>query len=379
MLEEQLGRLSAPAWDFCRDPASPETRAFVKEHARRVLFHCWLQFEADRQLGRAKGSLRLGLYGDLAVGVDPKGADVWAEPEAFVAGARIGSPPDQFSRDGQEWGLAPFAPDHLRASAYRPFIAMLRAAMRHCGAVRIDHVMWLERMFWVPEGGRPADGAYVRYPVDELMAVLALESHRHGCVVVGEDLGTVPWGFRERMQREAVLSYKLMRFERHGDGLYCRPDAYAGLALATPASHDLPTIAGFWSGRDIAVRAALGILTPGEAEAERAARAHERGLLIAALADRGVIAADFPRDPDLDDARLHELIGAVHAFLAATPSSLLMLNIEDLAAVRDQVNLPGPLVGYPCWRMRLALTARGCLEQPWVRGMLEAVETARRG
>ena len=217
-------------------------------------FHKWLQFEADRQLRSAKGKLPLGLYGDLAVGVDPQGADRWMEPDAFFADFRIGAPPDPFSLTGQEWGLLPFDPLRLRQKAYRPFIAMIRAAMRYCGAIRIDHVMWLDRMFLVPAGGKPADGAYVRFPVDDLMAVIALESHRNQCLVVGEDLGTVPDGFRERMQREGLLSYKLMRFERYQNGLYVRPEMYPAPALATAASHDLPTIAGHWGERDIDVR-----------------------------------------------------------------------------------------------------------------------------
>ena len=254
---------------------------------------------------------------------------------------------------------------------------MIRAAMRYCGAIRIDHVMWLERMFWVPEGGKPSDGAYIRFPVDDLMAVLALESHRHRCVVIGEDLGTVPAGFRERMHREGILSYKLMRFKRYENGLYCRPSTYATSALATPASHDLPTIAGFWTGRDIGVRVALSLLDDVGAKAADAERFRERTLLVAALADQGLLDAGFPTEAHLNDLQMREVIAAVHAFLARTSSSILMLNIEDLAAATEQVNLPGPLVGYPCWRLRMDRRTREIIDAAWVRNMLERVTNER--
>ena len=377
VLERHFGRAQSPAWDRYRDPLSAETIAFAEEHGQSIRFQMWLQFEADRQLGAAKGNLLLGLYGDLAVGVDPMGADVWGEPDAFVTDVRIGAPPDPFSPTGQEWGLLPFNPLRLREKAYRPFIGMIRAAMRHCGAIRIDHVMWLERMFWVPCGGEPTDGAYVRFPVDDLMAVLALESHRNRCVVVGEDLGTVPDGFRERMSREGLLSYKLMRFERHPDGLYFRPQMYPAAALATPASHDLPTIAGHWSERDIDVRLDLKVISAEDAARERSARHVDRELLVAALVDQGLIGADFPARAALDEVHIHALIEAVHLLLARTPSSMFLLNVEDLAASHEQVNLPGPLVGYPCWRIRLDKTIRQIFDAEWVRRMLENVTRER--
>lgn len=379
VLEERLGRAPADAWLPYGDAASAAVAQFAAEHVQRVRFHCWLQFEAERQLRLATGrGLRLGLYGDLAVGIDPNGADVWSEPEAFIRTASFGAPPDPFAAGGQDWGLVAFDPLYLRRSAYRPFRAMLAANMRHARAIRLDHVMWLERMFFIPRGAKPTEGTYVAYPRDELLAVLALESHRNRCLVVGEDLGTVPLGFRELMQREGMLSYKLMAFERYHDGFYKRPDAYAPLALATPASHDLPTLAGFWRGRDIEVRLGLGLLTAVEAEAARTARIRDRELLVAALDDQKLLAGDFPRGADISDHHLAELATAVHVFLARSPAALAMLNLEDLALSSEQVNLPGPLVGYPCWRVRMEKTVGEIFSDGDAAADLAAVTAGRR-
>lgn len=378
VLEEKLGRASLPDWRPYADPASPAVAAFARDNVRRVRFHAWLQYEADRQLGLAAAcGLQLGLYGDLAVGIDPHGADVWSEPQAFVRGASFGAPPDPFATEGQDWGLLAFDPLYLKRSAYRPFRDMLAAGMRHAGAIRLDHVMWLERMFFIPHGSKATDGTYVAYPRDDLLAVLALESHRNRCLVVGEDLGTVPLGFREVMAREGILSYKLMAFERYHDGFYLRPDAYPRLALATPGSHDWPTIRGWWSGRDIEVRAGLGLLSATEAAAALDARGRDRELLVAALADQQLLGADFPRHADLGGPDLAELVGAVHGFLARSPAALLMLNLEDLALSAEQVNLPGPLVGYPCWRMRMEHDAEAILGGADAEAQIAAVAKQR--
>ena len=380
VLEEVLGRSPSAAWEPYAEPASPATLVFAKEHERRIRFHCWLQFEADRQLALAADQgLQLGLYGDLAVGIDPHGADVWGEPEAFVSGASFGAPPDPFSAEGQDWGMLAFDPLHLKRSAYAPFRDMLAANMRHARALRLDHVMWLERMFFIPRGAKATEGTYVRYPRDELLAVLALESHRHRCLVVGEDLGTVPLGFRELMAREGLLSYKLMAFERYHDGFYKRPDTYPHLGLATPGSHDWPTLAGWWRGRDIEVRVGLGLIAAADVAAAEEQRARDRALMVGALADQWLIgAAKFPAEADIPDETLAELVAAVHRFLARSPAALAMLNLEDLALSLEQVNLPGPLVGYPCWRVRMEQSASAILASDAALASLEAV-TAERG
>jgi 4-alpha-glucanotransferase len=333
-------------------------QAFARDHADRCAFYAYLQFEADRQLAAVAATctgsgMAGGLYGDLAVGAAPDGAEIWSSPATFATAARFGAPPDPFSDTGQDWGMPPVDPHALRATAYRPFAELLRANMRHTAALRLDHVMWLERMFWIPSGGTARDGTYVRFPRDDLMGVLALESHRNRCLVVGEDLGTVPDGFRERMREEAILSYRFVRFERHPDGLFHRPDAYPALALATPASHDLATIRGFWLARDIEAMRAAGLVTDAAATAETATRAKERAQLVAALADQHLLPPDFPVHVAIGDDAMAALVEAVHRFLARTPSALAMLNLEDLAGVPDQTNLPGTIDSYPNWRRRL--------------------------
>lgn len=342
-----------------RDPGSPEVREFAKQNQDRVRFHSYLQWEADRQLAKvanqcAANGMALGLYRDLAVGVAPGGADAWVDHGIFVEDTRFGAPPDPLGPAGQDWGMPPYHPVRLYESAFEPYIAMLRANMRHAGAVRIDHVMWLQHLFWIPSGGDASDGAYVVYPLDDLLAILALESHRNRCLVIGEDLGTVPDGFRERLAVEHVLSYRLLQFERYSNGMYKRPDAYPPLSLTSPASHDLPTLAGLWRETDIDILLEIGLIPTEEDAAERRRqRAQDRELLIAALADQELLSADFPNSPDVDEEKLTALIDAVHSFLARSPAALLMINLEDILASTQQVNVPGTVDEYPNWRLKL--------------------------
>lgn len=355
-LQEHFAPLGVTQWPApYRDPGSAETQAFATEHQARVQFQRYLQWQAERQLAAAgaAGDMTLGLYRDLAVGVSPDGADAWIDPDAFVDGVRFGAPPDPLGPAGQNWGMPPFNPDYLYEAAYGPYIDMLRANMRHAGALRIDHVMWLQHMFWIPPGGDGRDGAYVRYRFEDLLAILALESQRNACLVIGEALGTVPDGFRERLTANGILSYCLLQFERHPDGLYKRPDTYPVLALATPASHDLPTLAGFWRETDITVQGDIGLLAPDAIAERRAGRAHDRTLLIASLADQGLLAADFPNSPDLDDAQMATLIAAIHSFLARSPAALMVLNVEDILGSTTQINMPGTVDEYPNWRLKL--------------------------
>src|SRR4029077_6055043 len=249
-----------------------EVAKFARAHARRVGFFQFLQWQADQQLGAAAAAgreegLGIGLYRDLAVGVNPNGAEAWAAPELVVPGAAIGAPPDLLSRAGQNWGLAPINPLALRRRGFAPVIAALRANMRHAGILRIDHVMSLQRLYWVPSGLPATRGAYVNYPFRELLRLVALESRRQGCAIVGEDLGTVPEGFRERLQEANVLSYRVFVFERRGDGSFVSPMDYPPLAAASAATHDLATLKGFWLGTEIAWRRRLALYPNAAAEA----------------------------------------------------------------------------------------------------------------
>lgn len=361
-----------------RGPTAPGIAAFRRERAERIDAQIWLQWIAERQLGAvAADGGAAGLYRDLAVGVHPDGADVWAAPEEFITAARFGAPPDAFNPEGQDWGLPPPDPTALRAGGYAGFIAVIRANMRHAAALRIDHVMGLQRLYVVPAGGSPRSGAYVRYPLDDLLGILALESHRQRCLLVGEDLGTVPEGFRERLAEAGILSCRLLLFERWENGMFRRPGTYPRLAAAAFATHDLPTIRGWWQGRDLppAVR------DPGEvpAAAPAAARRHDRALLLAALRDRDLAPEGLTADTIDDPVALAALIRAIHEFLARSPAALVLANLGDLLAETAQINRPGAADGSQNWRHRYRLPVEALASDGLVRGVADAIATARAG
>jgi 4-alpha-glucanotransferase len=367
-----------------RDAASPEIARFAAERRDRIELHQYLQWEADRQLGAAAGASRLavGLYRDLAVGVDPNGAEAWADHRMMTAGAAVGAPPDILNMRGQDWGLAPVNPVALRAAAYAPFIAALRANMRHAGVLRIDHVMALKQLYWVPRGASPAQGTYVAYPFDDLRRIVALESHRHRCAVIGEDLGTVPKGFREAMQETGVLSYRLMLFERDRTGHFLPPDAYPELASAAFSTHDIATLKGFWLGRDLAWRRELDLYPDREAaEQDPQERRRDRRRLLDALIRAGVLpevarARLLPRE----DEPLYEpeLAEAIHRFLARSKSRLVLMQIEDVLGELEQANLPGTVDEHPNWRRRLGLSLDRILADPHF-ARLAAIITEEQG
>jgi len=308
----------------------------------------WYQWIADEQLAAAAAegaSMAVGIYRDLAVGSDGSGAERWSNPSGF-ARANIGAPSDIGNPAGQDWGLPAPNPRAMRAQAYRPFIELLRANMRHAGALRIDHAMALQHLFWIPEGSTPQEGAYVTYPMEDLLGIIALESHRNRCLVIGEDLGTVPAGFRERMARSDVLSYRVLYFEKdYKTGAFLDAAAYPRLALAVAASHDLPTLAAWWQGSDITLQQRIGRLdSEKEAAAARAQRDKDRGLLAMTL--------------DLSEgtsAGTDKMIVAAHAFLARTPTVLTLAQLDDLTRETDPVNVPGTGDEYPNWRRRYSI------------------------
>jgi 4-alpha-glucanotransferase len=271
-----------------RDPASPAVARFAEENRHRLDFLAWLQWVADEQLGAAAVTARdrgmaVALYRDLAVGADRAGAETWSNAAAVVSGAQVGAPSDIYNPAGQNWGLPPFHPRALREEGYRSFIQLVRANMHHAGGLRIDHAMGLLHLYWVPEGGKPSAGAYVRYPIEELIGILALESHRHGCLIIGEDLGTVPQGFRERMAEANILSYRVLFFERELEtGAFLQPSAYPALALVVVAGHDLPTLRGRWERRDLDLKEQLGLF-PDVGEAVRQRQARDRIQFLEAL------------------------------------------------------------------------------------------------
>jgi 4-alpha-glucanotransferase len=345
-----------------RGPRSAEVADFARAQADRVDFFQWLQWQADRQLGAAAkagqaAGLALGLYRDLAVGVDPHGADAWADQALIAPGAAIGAPPDPLSRAGQNWGLAPINPLQLRRRAFAPLVAALRANMRHAGILRIDHVMGLQRLYCIPTGMPATAGAYVSYPFDDILHLVALESRRQSCAIIGEDLGTVPDGFRERMRAANALSYRVFVFERRGDATFALPTEYPPLAAASAATHDLATLKGFWLGHDIEWRRRLGIY-PDEAAAttEAAERRRDRHLLLEALAAEGLLPRERFGEFLIDDtpAYMPELGEAIHVFLARSRARLVLVQLEDAIGEGEQANLPGTSDSHPNWQRRLA-------------------------
>jgi 4-alpha-glucanotransferase len=342
-----------------QDVASAEVGRFAAEHQERVAFFAYLQWLARDQLDQAQrqavAGMPIGLYLDLAVGVTPDGAEAWADRDSVVAGASLGAPPDEFNEAGQNWGLAPLAPHGLRARAYAPMIEILRSGMRHGGALRIDHILGLQRTFWWPAaGGVP--GAYVRQPVEDLLGVVALESHRQRCVVVGEDLGTVPGGLRRMLDDAGVLGCSVLYFEREGDGSLRAPSRYRPRSVASVGTHDLPTLAGFWGGRDIDWREKLGLYgTPEQAAEEHRARQIERGALLRLLAAEGLLPEGI--DPSAPPEKLPwPMVLALHRMLARSPALLMVLQLEDALGAIEQANLPGTIDQHPNWCRRLSLS-----------------------
>jgi 4-alpha-glucanotransferase len=370
-----------------RDPRSPEIAEFAAAHHDRIEFFQFLQWQADLQLATAaaagrEAGLSIGLYRDLAVGANPNGAEAWADQELVVPRASIGAPPDILNRVGQNWGLAPVNPLELRRQGFAPLIACLRANMRHAGVLRIDHVMSLNRLYWIPNGMPATDGCYVRYPFDELLRLVALESRRQLCAVVGEDLGTVPPGFSETMRSANVLSYRIMSFERRRDGGFIPPAEYPPLAAAAAATHDLATLVGFWLGRDIAWRRRLGLYPDQHVEmAEIAERSRDRVLLLKALAAEGLLEpADFGKflSTDGDPIYAPELGDAIQRYLARSLARLMLVQLEDVVGESEQANLPGTLDGHPNWRRRLGRTLEEIIDGPELRRIAALIAEARR-
>ncbi|MFD9061247.1 4-alpha-glucanotransferase [Kitasatospora purpeofusca] len=332
-----------------RHPDSPHVRHEAAELADRVAFHRWLAWQVDRQLGRAQQAARtagmpVGLVHDLAVGVHPDGADAWALQDVLAAGISVGAPPDAFNAHGQDWGLPPWRPDALAAVGYAPFAELIRSAARHAGALRIDHVMGLFRLWWVPAGHAPTEGVYVRYDAEAMLAVLALEAHRAGAAVVGEDLGTVEPGVREELAERGVLGTSVLWFERdwQGGGAILPPGRWRPGSLATLTTHDLPSTAARLSGEHVELRHRLGLLSRalGEEQAEAAA---ELADWRAELLRLGLLAEDEPLSA-----------AALYRFLADTPAELVGVWLPDVVGDPRPQNLPGTWDQYPNWRLPVA-------------------------
>ncbi|HUR24093.1 MAG TPA: 4-alpha-glucanotransferase [Acidimicrobiales bacterium] len=334
-----------------QDPEGDEVLSFVDANRDRIRFHQWLQWLLDDQLAAA--GAETALVNDLAIGVDPGGADAWLWQDCFARGVRVGAPADEFNTKGQDWGLPPFDPWRLRAAAYEPFVRTLRAGFRHAGGMRVDHVMGLFRLFWIPAGAGPQDGTYVRYPSEEMLGILALESHRAGAYVVGEDLGNVQDSVREELAARKVLSYRLLWFEDRP------PRDFPAQALAAVTTHDLPTIAGLWSGEDLVEQEQLGL----EPNVETTLEIHERVTGWTGVTDSSPIA---------------EVVEALHGLVAEAPSAVVVATLEDAMAVQERPNIPGTTDERPNWSLALPRPVEEMQGEPLVLAVAAAMEAGCR-
>ena len=369
-ISEALGPMHTWPSDM-QDVKSEAVESFSQEHGERVAFYAFAQWQIALELAsvqqRAIGAgQRIGLVADIAVGVDPHGSQAWSRPEEMLGRLRIGSPPDDFNANGQEWGVTGFSPQGLIEYGFDGFIATLRACLHGAGGLRIDHIMGLSRLWLIPEGASPTEGAYVRYPEQSLLRLIALESWRHRAVIIGEDLGTVEPAFRERLEQFGILGMGVLWFEREEDTFTTARD-YPARAVAMTSTHDLPTVAGWRLGRDLDWRIELDMLGEEETpEQQRKMREQD----IVALAGTLGISPDADRDTWLEAAARH---------IGATPSPLVLLQLEDLLGLEEQPNLPGTLDEHPNWRRRLPLTVDEMFATSGVMARLRAMTIARAG
>jgi len=367
-LDESIRKEQPDAWNWrswpeeYQAPASPMTQEFARRHWRGVLFHKYLQWQLDIQLAEAQEhsrqrGLSIGLYHDLALATDRFGGDLWAHREFFVSGCRVGSPPDAFSPKGQDWSFPPPNSERHYEDGYRLFAESIRQNCRHGGALRIDHVMRFFHLFWIPDGMEATEGTYVRDRHEDLLHILALESVRNKVLIVGEDLGTVPDEVRRTLHQFGILSYGLFYFARDRNGRFLEPQEYSRDALVSVTTHDLPTLAGYWVGRDIETRREAGQLTDeGAYHRMREERLGEKQRMLDLLAGLHLLPDWFPRNARDVPELTGELHNAIVGFLAATPSKLLLLNQEDLLKETEQQNLPGSTEQYPNWRRKMKCT-----------------------
>jgi glycogen debranching enzyme GlgX len=372
-IAETLGTSDWLKWPAeLRHPNDPGVAAYIGQHRETLEFHAFLQRLADEQLASAADSARrdglsLGFYRDLAVGAAPDGAEAWSAQDTLMHGVSVGAPPDPFSANGQIWCLPPPDPVAMRRDGFTAFNELLVANMRHAGAMRIDHVMGLRRLFVIPDGAAGKDGAYVTYPLEDLLAQVALESHRARCLVVGEDLGTVPEGMSEALAASNILSYSVLWFERR-EGHIRPPAEWRRLAAACVTTHDLPTLTGWWDGADIAEKRALHLLVDPNAEK---ARADEKAELIALLQAEELLTEDVdPRGP-----MPLAFAAAVHGLVSATPALLALVQADDLAGETVAVNLPGTDKERPNWQRRLDVDVAGLLQTPLAHAILATLRS----
>jgi 4-alpha-glucanotransferase len=362
-----------------RDVNGNAAARFAAQHPREVEFYAYLQWLAHEQLCEAQTLTRelgmpIGLYGDYAVGANPSGSETWADQSSYRMGAEIGAPPDPLALKGQGWGIPPQDPWVMQEQRLQGFTRLIRNNMRYYGALRLDHVMALFRLWWVPAGFSPTEGAYVHYPLQQLLTVLALESARSACLVVGEDLGVVPDEMRQAMPEFGLYHYKVLLFEKL-DGRFRRPDEYVRKALATATTHDMPTLRSYWEGRDIELRRGLNLYPSAEIENDvMRERERDRELLLGTLQEQGLKPAQ-PATPF--DAFTADLAHALHLYLARSPTALVALQIDDLLGETLPVNVPGTDREYPNWQRKVSADVEDIAERADLAARLDEIRAAR--
>ncbi len=364
-----------------QNPDSAAVADFAERHADDVRFHMWLQWLAHRQLTEAadcarQAGLRIGLYLDLAVGEAMDGSATWSERDAYISKATIGSPPDPFATEGQDWHLAAFHPSAIACGEQPPYRRMVSAAMRYAGAIRIDHAAALRRVFLVPLDSRPDSGAYVDYPQGDLLRILSEASAEYQCLVIGEDLGMLPEGLQDDLAQAQILSYRILSYEREEDG-FKPAEAYPVLALACISTHDHQTLAGWWRGADIKVRAEHGIVPQDVTERHIKERKQERMDLKETLQEAGTEPPRQLQPGSLNEEKLRDLVVSAHRFIAKTPSLLAAVRLADLTSEKRPTNIPGTSDSYPNWKPKLSVSIEKLRDVPLLRAVAEAMREER--
>ncbi|GBQ62382.1 4-alpha-glucanotransferase [Ameyamaea chiangmaiensis NBRC 103196] len=363
-----------------RTPGTPEVARFAKNAARDVRYHLFLQWLARLSLNHAqqrarKAGMAIGLIVDLAVGSDPGGSQAWSAQDDFLIGLSIGAPPDALSPPGQDWALTTFSPGGLRRNGFRAFIDTLRASLASGGGIRIDHVMGMERLWVIPRGHPSSEGAYLSYPVEDMMRLVALESARHDAIVIGEDLGTVSPTFRTESARRAIMGMSVLPFERTDDGHFKNAASWPKTSVAMSGTHDLPTLRGWWLGRDLVWRDRLNQFAPGmDLAAAQAERAQTRHDLWRAMAQTAAARGDAP---DITPRGADLFAESALRFVTLSPSRLALFPFEDLLGLEDQPNLPGTTAVHPNWQQRYPTGRRLIPDRADVRRRLDAMRTGR--
>jgi 4-alpha-glucanotransferase len=367
---------SQPQWNWSdwpeawRSPAASAVARFAASETREIQFHMFLQWVVARSFAAVQKTardlaMRVGLISDLAVGMSRGGSHAWSRQKDLLLGLSIGAPPDLLAARGQDWGLTGFSPQALVTNGFEPFLATLRAALRNAGGVRIDHAMGLARLWLVPQGASPAEGAYLAYPIDDMLRLIALESLRHRAIVIGEDLGTVEPEFRKRLSAVGIAGMDVLWFTRKRQS-FLPPNTWRRDAVAMTTTHDLPTVAGWWQGADIATRQAIGLVA--DEQAERKQRAKDRAALWRAFRRARIVSEGAPPPDHAEPA-----VDAAIALTAQSPAPLALIPIEDILGQTDQPNVPGTIDEHPNWRRRLDRPASEILDAPHAKRRLKTL------